>query len=170
MSQSKYSKKTSQIDGFSNRFNSLLDGVPDMPPLEYGRALAIAERYRASKSSGRIWLREDRPPKSRTLNQICEDLLPYCPQFPDTTTLKMWLLFETLPGQTEDEINHLALSKIYIRVHEEAEKLGLELEDISEEKLENIYSILSIMNSRYRAPTPDPAIVERLLKLASSSE
>ncbi len=170
MRQTKYSNKTSQIDGFSKRFNNLLDSVPDMPPLEYGRALAIAERYQASKSSGRIWLREDRPPKSRTLNQICEDLLPYCPQFPDATALKMWLLFETSPSQSDEEINHLALSKIYLKVHEHSEALGIDLEDISEEKLENIYSILSILNSRYHAPIPDPAIVERLLRLAAPSK
>jgi hypothetical protein len=77
-------------------------------------------------------------------------------------------MFETSPAHVDEDINHLHLSKIYLKVHEHAESLGISLEKLEEQKLELIYSTLSRVSSQTRSPMPDPQLIDNLLRLANS--
>lgn len=159
------------LAGFSKRLNELLNEA-EYPPLEYGRARYLANQFGVSKSGARKWIREDTPPRHAMLRRIVEALYERTKikKLAKTANVISWLQFGDEIVTTQDnEIvdspqNHLLMSNIYIAVHNAARKLKVDLESLSANKLDKLYS--SVINDTVEQDQnqPDAQLIEKLLK------
>ncbi len=174
------SRLSNQFPGFSDRFNLFLDKA-NFASLEYGRARALAERFEGSKSGARKWIREDTPPRHLRdiVESICEDL----PGNYDRERLLAWLYhgdaaenpFEPAKRRAKQvaspapEIDHTLLSAVYIKVHEHAKELGINLQKMNAETLDMIYQPLIAQVQSTGINSISSILINSLLTLASKN-
>ena len=140
------SKEYDTVEGFSKRFNRLLDlaGFEST-----GRITKLANFCAVSVSGARRWCKLDRPPRIRDLNKLVESLVALTPHALDVHEISQWLLYgngnplepylqrrdqaearkTTAPSSSKLSTlsNHQIMSQVYITLNDEAQKLGFDL-------------------------------------------
>lgn len=160
--------------GFSERFNQLLDQA-GYPPLEYGRARHLGDKFSVSKSGARKWIREDTPPRPDKLRVIIEELyeMTGLNSLRNTAKVIAWLQYgEELGAALETEsqgvfaADHILLSNVYLAVHNAAKVKHMDLESLPQAKLDRLYGAVIKQTIESNSSEPDSHLIKTLLELA----
>ncbi len=160
--------------GFSERLNHLLDEA-NYPPLDYGRARYLAEKFAVSKSGARKWIREDVPPRPATLRSLVETLYEqtHMTLLRNTSKAIAWLQYgDEVKSSGADKIiaqaDHVLLSRIYIAVHQCARKLKIDLESLPHTTLDRLYDTIINQALKQGSDEPDMALIKSILQLTQT--
>lgn len=171
MTQRTATAKNTSYRGFSGRLNELLDAA-DYPPLDYGRAKALADEYGVSKSGARKWIREDSPPRPQQLQTIVKALYKKTGLIKLSNTNKAiaWLQYGDEVGEPASnpillQANHILLSNVYLNVHRCARELGIDIEALPQPALDKIYDTVITQTIKQSTETPDPSLIKNLLEI-----
>ena len=158
--------------GFSRRFNELLDKA-EYPPLDYGRARALADEFGVSKSGARKWIRENTPPRAAMLRLITEKLYKKTRlnSLRNTSKAIAWMQYgDEIEGSPSEQnilqADHIMLSNIYVAVHICARSMEFDLESLPRKTLDRLYNTVIEQTLKQDSAEPDKKLIESLLVLA----
>lgn len=132
-------------DGFSHRFNYLLDSA-GYPSMNQGRLTEFAEDMEMSVSGARKWIVEDNPPKKSKLVEVCEKVISE--NFSSSLNARRvaaWLEYGDdiveNPFSSGRSIikDHLIMGKIYVSIHNMAEELEIDISQINPSLRDSVY-------------------------------
>jgi len=133
------------VEGFSERFNQLLDLAGFQ---QTGRITHVAKFFNVSVSGARRWCKLNKPPRIRDLTTVVETLVAQTEHEIDTVALCNWLLYQTdNPLQTFHQGtasllhsssanasaqinalgNHVLMGQVYMTMNAAAQNLSLDL-------------------------------------------
>jgi hypothetical protein len=119
---------TNVVDGFSDRFNVLLDraGLP-----ETNRPSAVAKRFQVVLNTAKHWCLSDRIPQTHAdLARIVQDLLRDIPTHIDARAVIAWLLAgDAVPHPFGDD-DSLGVVELYLEIAEFAQRQGVEFSEL----------------------------------------
>ncbi len=145
------------------------------PHLDYGRAGHLAKQFGVSKSGARKWIREDQPPRPQTLQTIIETIYKKTKSntLRNTSKVIAWLQYgDAINGGGTDELlmqaDHLLLGHIYLEVHKQARRLGIDLESLPKKVLDHVYNTVITQTLKQDLSKPDKALIVSLLEIVKS--
>ena len=151
------SSNANVVDGFSKRFNYLLDRArfPKKNRMTLG-----AQRFDVVPNTFGSWMKDDRiPGKHSTLLDVTKDLLSDIPGRYNTKAVAAWLLAgDAVPNPFEgDSSDTLALVDLYLQVSEIAKREGIDFNKLPRD-------VRNLILKRVRASLP-PQLDEQGVKL-----
>lgn len=122
---SRASSTANVVEGFSARFNVLLDraGLP-----KAGRAAAVAKRFSIVLNTAKHWCADDRIPQSHAdLARIVQNLLKDVPTRADPKAVIAWLIAgDAVPHPFGDDGNALRIVELYLEIAEFSKQRGID--------------------------------------------
>jgi transcriptional regulator with XRE-family HTH domain len=166
--ETKVKKRRVQAAGFSTRLNRVLDDA-DYPPMEHGRVLRLAEDLHLSKMTISKWLGRDVIPHGGNLHQLATLLLKKLGCFASIESMERWLVegdeaFNPLVLSSHKGIDYTLFSKVFQSVDKVACQIGINLEDVSQDKLDLLYATLIRQAARDREHTLDLSLIKDFLQ------
>jgi hypothetical protein len=123
--ESRSSSTANVVEGFSGRFNVLLDraGLP-----KTNRAAAVAKRFSVVLNTAKHWCANDRIPQSHAdLARIVDNLLKDVPIRADSKAVIAWLIAgDAVPHPFGDDGDALRVVELYLEIAELAKQQGID--------------------------------------------
>ncbi len=123
--ESRSSSTANVVEGFSSRFNVLLDraGLP-----KTNRAAAVAKRFSVVLNTAKHWCASDRIPQSHAdLARIVDNLLKDVPIRADSKAVIAWLIAgDAVPHPFGDDGDALRVVELYLEIAEFAKQQGID--------------------------------------------
>ncbi len=160
-------KATSRrISGFSNRLNEILD-AGGYPPVEKGRANRLANRTGYSRVQTGKWIRDDLVPNN--LEELVEILLEDMGSFASISSTVKWLKegdknYDPTVLHSHKGMDYTLLAKAIVYVRDVASEQGIDIEQLSDQKLDLICNAVIRRAGRSRKSEIDKTIIIDLLQ------
>ena len=163
-------------NGFSARFNVLLDKA-GYSSIQKGRIKEFAKDMDMSVSGARKWIVQDIPPKANKLIEVCQKVIQlrklgrYNPR-----RVACWLDYgeDVVPNPFDsgDSIanDHRIMGNLYVMVHKEARKLGIDIYGMESDLMDNVYKELMEDLVEKGVDKPEPKLVSSVLVLAANKK
>lgn len=123
--ESRSSSTANVVEGFSARFNVLLDraGLP-----KANRAAAVSKRFLVVLNTAKHWCANDRIPQSHAdLARIVDNLLKDVPIRADPKAVIAWLIAgDAVPHPFGDDGDALRVVELYLEIAEFAKQQGID--------------------------------------------
>ena len=150
------------VTNFSERFNLLLTslGIP-----EHGRGVFLANKFKVTQKTSKGWLKEDVIPRNKTINEMMNEFGI------GKEDVRFLVYGVRLPTKEEIEgaaVNHQLQAKVYIEVDRVAMDLGIDMEKISDERIESLYESLFAIVANNSGAEIDPTVIEGMLRMAAT--
>lgn len=148
-SDAKSSATGNCAEGFSDRFNALLDRA-DFP--KQNRVAAGAKRFAVVHNTFKSWCTQDKIPNTHSnLVGIVESLLKDMPGRHNTKTVVAWLLAgDAVPNPFADDTDALLLVELYFQISDVAKSEGIEFDKLRRD-------VRNLILKRVRAMLPPTA-------------
>ena len=168
MADKKVKKNKVLQSGFSDRLNLVLDEI-GYPPMEHGRVSRLAEDINLTKMTISKWLSKGIVPHGSNLKTLSRLLLRKLGSIASIESMERWLIegdetLNPLVLSSHKGIDYTLFSQVFQSVDKVAREAGIDLEGISQDKLDQLYTIVFKQAARHREHELDRDLIMDLLK------